>query len=125
MQLRVLRGIGLNSRVLKLGDRELPRGATFDSSEFPEVASADWDRWKSHRFVEEVGRRDDAKAAAARRQQRELARARAEVAPVDTPDNAVVEAKPARTCPGCGGPLVKKNPNGPGRYPKVCSSCRS
>ncbi len=28
-----------------------------------------------------------------------------------------------RVCPDCRKPLVKKNPNGPGRYPRRCPDC--
>lgn len=36
----------------------------------------------------------------------------------------VTNADGQRVCPGCLTVLVKKNPHGPGRYPKYCEACR-
>lgn len=36
----------------------------------------------------------------------------------------VTNADGRRICPGCLTILVKKNPHGPGRYPKYCETCR-
>lgn len=36
----------------------------------------------------------------------------------------VTDGEGRRLCPDCRGPLVKKNPNGPGRYPARCEGCQ-
>lgn len=36
----------------------------------------------------------------------------------------VIDSEGRRVCPGCLTVLVKKNPHGPGRYPRYCEACR-
>ena len=105
--LRVIRGIGSNSRVLKLGGREIPRGAEFDTAEFPEFTSLEWDRWREHRLIESVTAVDEVKQAATRRHASELQRARGQFSePVEQPMHSSLD------CPvdGCG--FVAKAPHG-------------
>lgn len=114
---RVCRGIGLNSHVLKLGDRVLERGSEFDASEFPEFDQADFDRWASHRLIENVSTQQDERRKAERRQARAMQRARAELGVEARPPGDygfTGQSKPAddvpASCPDCD--HIAKNEHG-------------
>ena len=104
----VRRGLGLNSRELRLGDRVFARGTEIDTDEFPQFAASDWKRWEQHRLIESADAVSDARKKAIARQAREMERERARTElPVEP------SAEPVPSGLGCGlCDFVAKNDHG-------------
>lgn len=82
--------------------------------------------WLGHHH-DLCGRRDACQCGCHRegRRARTDALAASERLRAETPRAALVVTDDTgrRVCPGCRTLLVKKDPHGPGRYPKLCPSC--
>ena len=103
----VRRGLGLNSRELRLGGRVFVRGAELNTDDFPQFGASDWKRWEQHRLIESVGAASEAREKAVRRHAAELQRARDQYA--DAP--ITHEASPL-TCSVDGCDFVANKPHG-------------
>ena len=102
----VRRGLGLNSRELRLGDRVFARGAEINTDDFPQFTASEWKRWEQHRLIESAEAVPDARRKAIARQAREMERERART---ETPAESD-ESAPALGCGLCD--FVAKSPHG-------------